>query len=101
MPGVLPASLNAGVVLLCILGLFRLLPNHRDVAPDRQAVEREPELFLPRTPPRFLSPRRSIGAQKQSTLTRTKVTYDANSLLYYPSTPTLQPITPAPASQEQ
>src|SRR4030095_5591182 len=66
MPGVLPASPNAAVRPRYNSWLSQLHPSQRGVAPDQQAVERELELSLPRTPPKFWGRRRVKGRPMQA-----------------------------------
>src|SRR5215471_5831144 len=66
MPGVRPASPNAVARPRYNSWLSPLRPSQRGVAPDQQAVEREPELSLPRTPPKFLCLRRVKGRRMQA-----------------------------------
>src|SRR5262252_6902019 len=61
MPGGLPASPNAEVGPRYNLWLSRLPRNQRGVAQNQQAVEREPELSLPKTPPRSSSLRHMMN----------------------------------------
>src|SRR5215470_16619779 len=71
MPGVLPASPNAEVGPRYNLWLSRLPRNQRGAARNQQAVEREPELSLPKTPARSSSLRRVMNQRakiKQATL---------------------------------
>src|SRR5215470_4577269 len=66
MPGVLPASPNVAVHPRYNSWLSQLRLSQLGVAPDQQAVEREPELSLPRTPPKFLCRRRVKGRLMQA-----------------------------------